>query len=60
MAHHATLTEDIRRRLLAPAPPPTIGKLARIPIYRRSAWDDAVAWLQQRQAAREEWAWPER
>jgi hypothetical protein len=27
-------------------------------IRKRTAWQDAIAWLEQRQAVEEEWPWP--
>jgi hypothetical protein len=43
-----------------------VGKQVRIPIRltpearARRGWNDAVAWLEAREAARREWPWPER
>jgi hypothetical protein len=48
------------------APRTFAGKQLRIPIRltpearARRGWNDAVAWLEAREAARQEWPWPER
>jgi hypothetical protein len=42
------------------------GRYVRFPIQlspearARRDWDDAIAWLEAREAARREWPWPER
>lgn len=42
----------------------THGLFGRIAVRRKSAgriaWDDAIEWLEAREAARAEWPWPER
>jgi hypothetical protein len=38
--------------------PPPLGRQFWIPIRKRTAWQEAIEWLEARKAAREEWPFP--
>ena len=58
-----TTIGDVLKEAFPPSIGEFTGKYVRIPITvnrARRDWNDAVAWLEERKAADEEWPWPKR
>ena len=60
MTMNASSLPDLLKEVWRTPLQETMGRQFIVPIRRRSGWDDAVAWLEARESAREEWPWPER